>query len=189
MNRQVYWELREGIGLEHLHLIGAPHGYLADGAIIRHFENMPYRVTYKITMDTGWQVMEARIRSMGEDPRTIHLKSDRAGNWTDEEGVVLQDIYGCSEIDITFTPFTNTLPIRRLNLGEGQSQTIDVAYIDIQDMSVRPVKQRYTCLERGDVTSLYRYEGLETGFTADLKVDLDGLVIDYPGVFAMRFTQ
>jgi len=45
------------------------------------------------------------------------------------------------------------------------------------------VMQRYTCLERGDDGSLYRYEGLGTGFVTNLPVDPDGLVLDYPDIF------
>ena len=52
-------------------------------------------------------------------------------------------------------------------------------------MRVEPTRQRYTCLERGEYDGRYRYEdeGLFQGFTADLSVDADGLVLDYPGLF------
>ena len=50
-------------------------------------------------------------------------------------------------------------------------------------MEVTPVRQRYTCLEARPDGGLYRYEGFSTGFVADLPVDADGLVLDYPGVF------
>ena len=33
---------------------------------------------------------------------------------------------------------------------------------------------------------MYRYESLKSGFTAELKVDEDGLVIDYPDIFRME---
>ncbi len=40
--------------------------------------------------------------------------------------------------------------------------------------------QHYTCLKDG---KLYRYEAEDRSFTADLPVDADGLVIDYPTLF------
>ena len=40
-----------------------------------------------------------------------------------------------------------------------------------------------TVLEKGDGGGLYRFESLDGGFTADLPVDPDGLVLDYPGLF------
>jgi hypothetical protein len=39
--------------------------------------------------------------------------------------------------------------------------------------------QRYRCLKPG----LYRYEAVDRTFTANLTVDEDGLVIDYPTLF------
>jgi hypothetical protein len=41
-------------------------------------------------------------------------------------------------------------------------------------------EQRYTCLKR---RSLYRYEAVDRSFSADLPVNPDGLVTDYPGMF------
>ena len=50
-----------------------------------------------------------------------------------------------------------------------------------------PEPQRYTRLETGDGGGLYRFLSLDGGFTADLPVDLDGLVLDYPGLFRRVF--
>ncbi len=87
-------------------------------------------------------------------------------------------------MDISQTPFTNTLPIRRLGLGPGESAEISVAYVDGTQLQPWPEPQRYTCLEEGGRRGgLYRFLSLDGGFTADLPVDADGLVLDYPGLF------
>jgi len=44
-------------------------------------------------------------------------------------------------------------------------------------------KQRYTCLELNAHGGLYKYESMESDFEAELPIDSDGLVIDYPGLF------
>ncbi len=50
--------------------------------------------------------------------------------------------------------------------------------------SIGPAAQRYTCLKPlGPDGGLYRYEGRFRGFSAELPVDSDGLVIDYPETF------
>ena len=41
-------------------------------------------------------------------------------------------------------------------------------------------EQRYRCLKDG---ALYRYEAVDRTFAADLPVDRDGLVLDYPTLF------
>ena len=38
-------------------------------------------------------------------------------------------------------------------------------------------------LEKSPTGGLYRFESLSSGFRADIPVDGDGLVLDYPGVF------
>ena len=48
-------------------------------------------------------------------------------------------------------------------------------------------EQRYTRLEQNSGDTLYKYESLDGGFTANLPVDADGLVLDYPGLFRRVF--
>ncbi len=77
------------------------------------------------------------------------------------------------------TPFTNTLAIRRLGLEVGESAEIKVAYILVPELSLRAAPQRYTRL----ADRLWRFDGLDIDFTADLTVDESGFVIEYPGLF------
>lgn len=49
------------------------------------------------------------------------LKSDGNGHWKDHKGELFPDLGGCNDIDLYFSPFTNTLPIRRLLLKPGKS--------------------------------------------------------------------
>src|SRR5829696_1002972 len=84
-------------------------------------------------------------------------------------------------------PFTDTLPIRRLGLAPGESAEVTVAYFDGAELQPWPEPQRYTCHEKGDSGGRYRFLSLDGGFTADLPVDADGLVLDYPGLFKRAF--
>jgi len=84
---------------------------------------------------------------------------------------------GCIDVDFTASPFTNTLPIRRLGLGVGQSARLRVVYIRVPALEIRPATQTYTRLD----ATHYRYES--GTFRADLPVDEDGLVLDYPGLW------
>ena len=60
-------------------------------------------------------------------------------------------------MDISETPFTNTLPIRRLGLAPGESADVSVAYFDGSELQPWPEPQRYTCLETNDRGGLHRY--------------------------------
>jgi hypothetical protein len=118
-----------------------------------------------------------------ENEQMIRLESDGLGNWANEWGHSAPELKGCFDVDITATPFTNTLPIRRLRLAPGQSAEIKVVYITIPEMQVRVEPQEYTCLETSSAGGRFRFESLSDGFTAVITVDADGLVQDYPGLF------
>lgn len=54
----------------------------------------------------------------------------------------------CEYVDISESPFTNTLPNRRLGLAPEDSASIQGAYFDGADPQPWPEAQRYTCLEK-----------------------------------------
>jgi hypothetical protein len=77
-------------------------------------------------------------------------------------------------------------PYRRLGLELGEVADVNVAYIRVPELLVGAERQRYGYLEEQADGGLYRFEALPSGFTAELPVDADGLVIDYPGLFRRR---
>lgn len=98
--------------------------------------------------------------------------------WT-VDGRPRPDLAEAVDCDIVITPFTNTLPIRRLGLAVGESADIVTAWIDVPSLTVVPDPQRYTRLAE----RLYRFDSRDSDFTADLEVDADGFVVNYPGLF------
>ena len=169
--------------MEHLTLKWDEEGVRACGVVIGVEGSVQFRIRYEIRCDARWRVREVSVALLTSDNVSVRLLTDGEGHWIMPDGKPVLD--GCSDVDISVTPFTNTLPIRRLRLGPGEAADLEVAYVDVPGMRVEPTRQRYTCLERGEYGGLYRYEdeGLFHGFTADLSVDADGLVLDYPGLF------
>lgn len=182
MQREVMWSGWDQPWLEHLDLRLDSDEFVADGLVIGLLDEQAIRARYLVRGDAEWRVHEVEIALLGGDERALHLLSDGTGSWTDGEGAPQPQLSGCLDVDIMVTPFTNTLPIRRLDWQTGEAAEIDVAYVAFPGIEVRPVRQRYTCLEA--LTSAggrFRYESLTSGFRADLPVDPDGLVVDYPG--------
>jgi len=180
------WSTREELGLGHLRLAVRDSGVVADGLVLGVEQGRPFRIAYEVRCDADWRVRAARVGVPGEPPK-VELLSDGEGNWTGPDGRVLPHLGGCEFVDISETPFTNSLPIRKLALAPGESAEISVAYIDGAALQPWPEPQLYTCLEKGSGGGLYRFLSLDGGFTADLPVDADGLVLDYPGLFNRAF--
>jgi hypothetical protein len=188
IERDVMWAPREGPGLEHLHLSASGQVIRAEGVIIGLFDDRPFRIHYQLRCDTAWALREIRVHTIGTNLPRLHLHADGGGRWAAADGRSLPALDGCIDVDLSASPFTNTLPIRRLGLDPGESAELAIVYIDAPALGVTPVRQRYTRLPDDSRGALYRYESLPyaalpEGFLADLPVDADGLVLDYPGLF------
>ncbi len=183
MKLEVLWRQLAGIGAEHL-VLSMDGGIRADSLSVGEIESTAYRIHYLIECDDAWNVQRMQIEDLLHWKVGI-LSRSADDHWTDGNGNVLGLLDGCSEVDIMITPFTNTLPIRRLDLQPGWSKDISVAYIALPGLRLSRSEQRYSCLSRDENGGRYRYENLQSGFTAELKVDTDGLVVDYPNVFEM----
>lgn len=178
----VCWREWDGEGLEHCAYRLDETGLMLEGVVAGTHEGL-YGGHYLVRTDAAVRTRDVRVAFVGGP--ALRLLSDGEGGWRDAAaGRSLPELDGCVDVDIRITPATNTLPIRRLGLAVGESREIAVAYVPLPDGAggLRPkrVMQRYTRL---DGEGRYRYEGLDSGFSADIEVDAAGLVLDYPGVF------
>jgi len=175
------WSHLEGIGLEHL----AVEPGRAESVVIGAEQGSPYRLAYDLAWDDKWRVHSARFSLIGQHGRTsLALRSDGNGHWFDELDRRLDEFTGATDIDIMVTPMTNTLPIRRLDLQDGESREISVVYVAIPSLSLSRQRQLYSRLGSiGKGRHEVRFESLAGGFSAILVVDDQGWVLDYPGVF------
>lgn len=178
--RTVRWRPLEGAGLEHLTLSPSGGGVIATSVVIGEFEGTAFGARYRIECDEGWTVRSFDIETT--DGRALAMTGDGEGNWCDGAGVARPEFEGCIDIDLSVTPFTNTLPIRRLALGSDDGTVrLKMIYVPFDTLVPFVDGQDYTCL---DAARLYRYAAADRSFTADLPLDEDGLVLDYPGLFA-----
>jgi len=167
------WIPEAGNGIEHLTLRRDGAGLFAQGAVIGD----DFGAFYTIRCDSAWRVRQALVEVAGG--ARLELHADGAGHWQDGQGVSIPALAGCIDIDLTASCFTNSLPIRRLGAALAIRQEIDVAWVHLPALHVEPARQAYTRL----ASHLYRFEGVDTGFMADLTVDDEGLVVHYPGLF------
>jgi uncharacterized protein len=183
--RTVLWRRIDTLWLERCTLIqgrGRPSElWTLEGTVIGASEEAPFEVRYSVHCDEGWTtarvVVTARI---GTDTREVGLVVDDGGRWllgTDE--AELPDVMQSVDVDLGFTPATNTLPIRRLGLEIGDSRDVLATWVRFPELTVEPFPQRYTRLAE----RRYLYESLTSDFKAELTVDDLGLVIEYAGLW------
>lgn len=155
-----------------------------DGSVTRSvinglYEGKIYKVEYTIYADREWNTKEVRIyaRHSNKEQQVI-LVSDRKGHWI-MNGENAETLKGCIDVDIPVTPFTNTLPVKRLLIEENEEAEISVVYLDMLEWNIRPVKQLYRRISAG----IYHYENIPNDFEADISTDENGFVVDYPQLF------
>ena len=143
------------------------------GTVLGAEDGRPMRVEYRVLANPSGTTDAAHVRDLrGFESRTIALERDAKGNWS-VNGAVERALKGCTDVDLGCSPSTNTLPIRRLRLGIGKSQTIKAAWIRFPELDVVKADQTYTRLDE------FTYRYASGTFEAELTVDDEGLVASY----------
>ncbi|HLU35848.1 MAG TPA: putative glycolipid-binding domain-containing protein [Thermomicrobiales bacterium] len=182
MAMELMWQTLDAPGFEHVRLDdGHPGWDVYDSMVIREHDGQVRRGGYTLVVDKAWRTLEIRImvEQAPGSMAALHLLANGEGVWADAEEHRIPELDGCVDVDIQWSPLTNTLPVRRLDLRPGEEQEIRVAYIELPSLTVRPVIQRYTRLNGGRV----RYESETRDFARDLQIDEDGFVEHYPDLF------
>ncbi len=172
------WRPVEGEGLEHLVLNAVPGGYSVRSHVIGENEGKRHAFFYAIDLDEGWRVRSFSIEAV--DGRSRSYLSPAPGRWLDGEGKPLAVFDGCVDIDLSFTCFTNSLPVRRTEFARGEAREFAMLWMPSDTLDPFVDGQRYTCREPG---RRFHYAATDGAFEAEIAFDEFGLVSDYPGLF------
>ncbi len=182
MTQNIFWNALYTTGLEHLTLDGYDLLMRADGLVIGSENGIPFRVRYRLSTDERGHVASLMVSDLTGNAADVYLIANGEGAWFDKVGKSVVALDGCIDVDIAVTPFTNTLPIHRLNLSVGEARDLAVVYLQpTENMRVSRVNQRYTCLSKTESGAVYRYQ--QADFQADITVDVSGIVVEYPRLF------
>lgn len=177
LERVVVWKSLPMNGTDHCVLWHRAEGWLLKGTVLGILEDLrPMLANYEVHCDESWLTQRVQVeRTIGKETKTLTLSVEEGGLWHGS-GKELNQVRGCLDIDLSVTPATNTLPIRRLDLGIGNSESVIAAWIKFPELELQPLPQRYT----RKAENIYIYES-DPGFSAEIVVDDQGLVISYPG--------
>lgn len=120
---------------------------------------------------------------LGNTNVDLELTVDSEQHWR-LNGVERPEVDGCFDLDLNFSPSTNILPIRRLNLAIGQQAEVKAAWLRFPSFELEPLPQIYHRLDE----TRYRYESADGKFVAELQVNATGMVTNYPGIWQIETT-
>lgn len=151
-----------------------------------------YRLDYRLDAAGDFVTRSLEVEAAGEGwRRRLALFHDGAGGWrceADHEGTVdlsppggdATAAAGALDCDLGLSPLTNLMPVRRHALHE-RPGALDflMAWVSVPDLGLHASPQRYEHLRRDGDGAVVRFSN-PSGFTSDLVLDGDGLVVVYP---------
>lgn len=136
----------------------------------------PCRLEYQIVCDAAWRTLHGRVSGWyGAEPIKVELYTDTARRWT-LNGQPVPSVAGCVDLDLSFTPATNVIPVRRLALNQGERAEVRSAWLTFPGLNLELLVQSYG--RTGEFT--YHYESPGTEFVTDVEVDSTGFALRYP---------
>lgn len=155
-------------------------------------EPVPYRLDYRLDASTGFVTRELEISAVGEGwRRRLMLRHDGSGGWRSEVDSKGEppgerrddeppDLVRARDIDVGFSPLTNSMPILRHGLHRSGSHDFVIAFVSVPDLRVIAASQRYEHVGVGGEGAIVRFLDGESDFSAELELDGDGLLRFYP---------
>jgi uncharacterized protein len=181
MTAPILWRRLDVPGHDAASLLMDEEGAVLSGMATFH-EGDPTALAYVVHVDRQWETTEGHVWGWrGREAIDLRLGRDSAGTWTLNDELCAE-VQGCLDLDLSFTPATNLLLIRRLSLGIGQSAEVRSAWLEWPGLRLTPLVQRYA---RRTETE-YDYESDLPGneqFRSTLLVQPDGWVLDYGGLW------
>jgi len=173
------WSCTKGIGLERFELLRAADEWILQGVIIALAENAATEVRYKIVCDKSWHTRRADVSLRDGGVERVLAIAVENGQWF-ENGRVNKTVAGCVDIDLEWSPSTNTIPIRRLSLAVGQkSGPVAAAWVRFPKLRLQSLHQEYERTSK----QCYRYSSGGGAFVAEITVDEESLALKYEGLW------
>ena len=179
MSKSILWQGIDRRGHEAVRLYQLDRQWCLEGTAVFSSDNRACVLSYLIRCDSSWNTLNATVSGwLDNEDVNVNISVDVHRRWK-LNGVEKPVVDGCVDVDLNFSPSTNLLPIRRLNLAVGQQAEVSAAWLRFPSFELEPLSQIYTRLDE----FTYRYSSAGGKFVRDLTVDDVGFVTDYPGLW------
>lgn len=179
------WQGAEGRTLEATRVLLGQGGLRATGGMVwAPQDQAPFSAEYRLFADETGRLSRVSVTSVAEQ-RERHLTANRTddGPWLLDTGSggSRMDYDGAVDVDLEFSPMFNTLPIRRLQLHREPGEAeLAMVFIRLPSLEVELVTQTYRTLSVTQDGAVVEFRSGD--FVAEISVDADGMVLNYPGL-------
>lgn len=173
------WRRLDTPGHDACRLEQSDAGWRLQGTAVFRHDVLPARLDYLVECDPAWCTLRGQVSGwLGAQSIELAIARTAGGGWT-LNGTLLPGLVGCVDLDLSFTPATNLLPVRRLGLAAGQGAAAPAAWLNLSAGTLEALPQHY---ERRDAAT-YWYEAPSVGYAGLLEVTSAGFVRRYPGLW------
>lgn len=178
-----------GVGasrLEAVRVVAGDRGIRATGSIVaaKTEDASAFSASYSLSTDEAGMIGRLTVRiTTASGERHVALSRSEEALWLVDHGAgaARTDFDGAVDVDLAYSPLFNALPVRRLGLHRTAAEhELPMVFVHLPSLEVELTRQTYRTVSVGPEHSVVAF-GSE-GFDAELTVDSDGLVIDYPGL-------
>ena len=128
-------------GVEVLRLETLRDQVCASGEIIDAGER-PFALTYRWVLDAARRSRSLRVQLRCSASCNVVIERIGKSRWM-VDGLERTDLAGCDEIDLSATPFCNTLALRRFGPPPGGAGEMTALYVSFPGLDLAPSRQRY----------------------------------------------
>lgn len=173
MIRTILWLRLDLPGHDFCAFDDRPSGFRLSGSAVFVFNRRPCRLDYVVACDPEGRTRRASVRGwVGASPVEVSIAVDARRRWR-LNGKSCPAVSGCEDLDLSFSPSTNALPLRRLALSAGDEAPVRSAWLTFPAFRLVLLRQRYKKI--GATSYSYR----SGTFAAGLAVDGAGIVRTY----------
>ncbi len=170
-----HWRRLDLDGTDRCTLSRVDHGWMLTGQAVWR-DNGEVSLSYVVRCDKDWYTLSADVAGVfAGQPVALRLARTPQG-WTLNESLQ-PDTAMCTDVDLSFTPATNLLPLRRLTFKNATPVPVNAAWLVPELDQIKRLDQTYTRLD--DCTFTYA----SANFTARLDTHPSGFVTHYSGLW------
>lgn len=176
---RIAWTRLDGPGEDRCTLSRLDGGWMLIGHAWFHAGDGTVRFDYVVRCDAGWLTQSADVSGhAGRDRIAWHIERDCGGAWF-LNGIAQDGLSGADDVDLSFTPASNLMPLRRLGPDAGARLDARAAWLRFPEAALQPLDQTYRRVDAATVA----YEAVQTSYATRLGVNADGFVTRYPDLW------
>lgn len=172
----IHWRALDRDGDDKCRLARVDQGWLLIGHAKFRDDAGFAALDYVLRCNEAWHTLGADISGLHGDAR-VKLHIERAQDNWQVNGVPQPEVTGARDLDLSFSPATNLMPLRRLVNQQDPWLAVPAAWLRYPAQGLSRLTQTYT---RTRAAGQVDYVAAETGFATRLEVDPCGFVTLYP---------